>query len=137
MPPVVLKRRHSLKGKNIIPIVRKMKTTGRVTSFARMKSNICMEDMPRGELISAFRELTGEDEKEILEMAQKEATEANLRHLLHYAIIQANEVGQPAAQTLQRLETEDTVNEDREDEVPQTKKAKVSPTASATTTQTT
>ncbi|XP_062583975.1 uncharacterized protein LOC134245733 [Saccostrea cucullata] len=95
-----------------------------------------MEDMPRGELISAFRELTGEDEKEILDMAQKEATEANLRHLLHYTIIQANEVGQPASQTLQRLETEDAVNEERNDEVPQTKKAKVS-SASATTTQTT
>lgn len=44
--------------------------------------------MTRSEVISAFREITGEDEKEILELAQREVTDANLRHLLHFAAAQ-------------------------------------------------
>lgn len=39
----------------------------------------------------------------MLLMEQKELSDVNLRYLLHYAIIHANEVGQPAAQTLQSL----------------------------------
>lgn len=105
MPPVILKRRHTLKGKNLIPLVRKMKsaTGGRIQTLARVKSTLSIEEMTRSEVISAFREITGEDEKEILELAQREVTDANLRHLLHFAIVHANEVGQPAAQNLQPL----------------------------------
>lgn len=36
-------------------------------------------------------------------MVQKDLFDVHLRHLLHYRIIHANEVGQPATQILQRL----------------------------------
>ncbi|XP_048759254.2 uncharacterized protein LOC125668862 [Ostrea edulis] len=134
MPPVILKRRHTLKGKNLIPLVRKMKsaTGGRIQTLARVKSTLSIEEMTRSEVISAFREITGEDEKEILELAQREVTDANLRHLLHFAIVHANEVGQPAAQNLQPLEQED--NQLREGEEIQPERAKVSVTATRTLT---
>lgn len=103
MPPVILKQRHSVKGKNLIPIVRKMKNSRELISQpARVKSNTLTEGMSKEELVAAFREITGEDEVEMLDMAHKAASERNLRNLLHYTIVYANGVGQPVAQTLQR-----------------------------------
>lgn len=75
MPPVVLKSR-SCKGKNLIPIVRKMKNgRERIVQLARVKSNTLTEEMSKEELMA------GEDEIEILEMAHKDASETNLRNL--------------------------------------------------------
>ena len=103
MPSITLKRRHSLKGKNILQLVRKMKAVGRgdrIPALARLKSNAPLDEMARDDVISSFRELTGENEKEILEMAGKECTDNNLRLLLHFSIILANEIGEPTGQTL-------------------------------------
>lgn len=74
----------------------------RISQLARVKSNTLTEEMSKEELVAAFREITGEDEVGMLDMAHKEASESNLRNLLHYTIVYANEVDQPAAQTLQR-----------------------------------
>lgn len=68
MPPVVLKRWHSLKGKNLIPIVRKMKNgRERISQLARVKSNTLTEEMSKKELVAAFTEITGEDEVVMLQ----------------------------------------------------------------------
>lgn len=69
--------------------------------LASAKSNTSTEVMSKEELIAAFREITGEDEVEMLDMTHKEASETNIRNILHYTIVYANEVGQAAAQTLQ------------------------------------
>lgn len=74
----------------------------RISHLTRVKSNTLTEEMSKEELVAAFREITGEDEVGMLDMAHKEASESNLRNLLHYTIVYANEVDQPAAQTLQR-----------------------------------
>ncbi|KAK3103081.1 hypothetical protein FSP39_016318 [Pinctada imbricata] len=127
MPSITLKRRHSLKGKNILPLVRKMKAVGRgdrMPALARLKSNTPLDEMSRDDVISAFRELTGENEKEILEMAQKECTDGNLRLLLHFGIILANEIGEPTGQALRGASNEDEGDTEVDEEIPAPPKKK-------------
>lgn len=52
-------------------------------------------------MVCTLREITGEDEVEMLNMAHKEASETNLRHVMYNTIVYANELGQPAVYTLQ------------------------------------
>ena len=73
MPPVVLKRRHNIKGKSILPLIRKVKNakTDRI-NLARVKSTTPTEELSKEDLLKEIRDITGENEKEILELAQKE-----------------------------------------------------------------
>lgn len=106
MPGVTtLKRRHSLVGKNMMPILKKLKSFrgDKVTSCARIKSATPTEELAQNELCKQFRDLTGEDEKEMLEMAGREINDNNLRLLLHFSIIYANENGHPEGQDMQTV----------------------------------
>lgn len=104
-PPTILKRRHTLRGKNLLPVIKNLRGMDQpVAQLARYKINTPLEEMEIGQVVSAFQELTGESEKDCLEMAGKENTEGNLKCLLHFAIIQANEFGQPDGQNLETIE---------------------------------
>lgn len=101
-PPTVLKKRHSLVGKNILPIVRKLRDSNlSIVNYARFRMNIPLESMPDDEIINSFRELTGESEKECIEMSGKDVSSDTLRALSHFSILHANEFGQPSGQSLQ------------------------------------
>lgn len=89
----------------MLPVIKMLRGMDQpVAQLARYKINTPLEEMEIGQVISAFRELTGESEKDCLEMAGKENTERNLKCLLHFAIIQANELGQPNGQNLETIE---------------------------------
>ena len=88
----------------MLPLVRRIKGyKGEKVQLARMKSSVPLEDYPSEELCGFFRDLTGENEKEILEMADVEMSEEILRLLWHFAILMANELGQPSSQELRQV----------------------------------
>lgn len=104
-PPTILKRRHTLRGKNLLPVIKKLRGMDQpVPQLAKFKINTPLEEMERSQVVSAFRDLTGESEKDCLEMAGREITDENLKCLLHLAIIHANEFGQPDGQNLETIE---------------------------------
>ena len=101
-PPTVLKKRHTLKGKNLLPLALRFKTVEEPFDqpLARPKMNKTLESMSGADLRLFFFDLTGTSEKDILGMAEKPATEDNLRVLAHLAIVYANECGEPVGQEL-------------------------------------
>lgn len=62
------------------------------------------EDFDNEELISQFRQNTGESAADCLKMVEKVINKRNLVCLLHDAIIYANEVGQPGEQQTKTME---------------------------------
>ena len=106
MPATVLKRKHSLKGKNIFPLLKRLRDNkGDVpSSFARLAQQQRTEEMSKEECMKSFKEITGEKPEEFMDMAGVECTERNARLLLHFTIIFANESGQPG-QALGATET--------------------------------
>ncbi|XP_062574215.1 uncharacterized protein LOC134236043 [Saccostrea cucullata] len=121
-PPTVLKRRHSLRGKDLFPVIKELRGLEQpVKQFARYKINTPLEDMDKEEVINAVRELTGESEKDCLQTAGREMSDENLRTLLHLVILRANEFGQPAGQELA------AENKESEPEEPPAKKGKSAP----------
>ena len=76
----VLKRRHSLVGKNVLfALVKKIKALRgeRVSNLTRIKNSLPTEELSGEELCNHFRELTGENEKEVLELAGKDVNKSN------------------------------------------------------------
>ena len=98
----VLKLRHSLKGKNLLPVAVKAKAAGGTTptEFARLKRDHPLERYTLDELVDEFERLTGEDVGDIFMMAGFDATVDNMRLVMHFAIIQANLVGAPKGKAL-------------------------------------
>ena len=102
--PTTLKRRHSLKGGNILPIIKKLRQgDGNPKEYARVTAGRRTEDMALEDLKVHFENITGEDPREILRMAAKDYTLQEMRLLLHHTIIQANEAGQPRGQDLREV----------------------------------
>ncbi|KAK3107620.1 hypothetical protein FSP39_018487 [Pinctada imbricata] len=98
MPPTILKRKHSLKGKNLFPLVKKVRdfdSEWRGT-FAKLTSLQKTEELSKEDCFRAFQEITGEDTKEFISITGKEYNEKNCRVLiLHCTIVHANFCGQP------------------------------------------
>lgn len=105
MPPAVttLKRKHSLKGKSILTVIKRTRQNELTGSAARMATQVRTEDLDNEELISQFRQITGESANDCLEMAGKAINKRNLVCLLHNTIIYANEVGQPGEQLTETM----------------------------------
>lgn len=100
-PPIVLKRRHTLHGKNLVPLALQFRDhDGNVTQFARPKMNKILDNMDSDELISTYREMTGTSEKDVFEISGKPMSDDTLRLLVHVTILYANEHGQPSGQEL-------------------------------------
>ena len=96
MPVTCLKRKHSLKGKDLLPFVKRIKDNFAISGqAARMASQLRTEDLDLEELKSHFKDLTGKKAEEILQLTGKELSRRNFVVLLHHGIIYANEKGQP------------------------------------------
>lgn len=93
-PPHILKRRHSLVERNILPLVKKMKNyAGQRLNLGKLRSNMGIEELSDAELANKFKKLTNEAAEDILEMSSKGMSSVNLKTLLHYTILLANETG--------------------------------------------
>ncbi|XP_050416950.2 uncharacterized protein LOC126830595 [Patella vulgata] len=101
MVVTVLKKRHSLKGINPIPLVRRIREGATdVGELARLQLGERTENVGFQEIQTGFRMVTGEKIDDILGMAGKGLDEASARLALHHTIIYGNEVGQPKGQIL-------------------------------------
>ncbi|XP_052707246.1 uncharacterized protein LOC128182570 isoform X2 [Crassostrea angulata] len=102
--PVVLKKRHSLKGLTLLPVIRKVKD-GRlenVKELARISVGKRTEALQLKDIAKAVMEMTGEPMDELLEFAGKDIRDYDAaKLLLHYCVLAANERGQPKGQVLQ------------------------------------
>ena len=91
----VLKDKHSLVGKDVLPLVRKLRNhDGKVNSWAR-HSGKDVSTLTAGECDALFMDLTGQNSEEMLEMAAKPLDEASKPLAVHVAIVDANFLGQP------------------------------------------
>ena len=106
MPATVLRKKHSLKGKNSTMALMKryrdfkLPTPRGDFSFARLAANKKTEDLSMDELKLGFSTLTGESADDYCGLLSVTVTENNLRQLLHVAILAANELGHPDGQDL-------------------------------------
>lgn len=96
----ILKNKHTLVGKNIIPVMLALRADSDVGEFNRLKKEHPLEAYSIQELTAEFEKLTGESVRNILVLAGKDETLENMRLLLHYAIGHANTVGAPKGQNL-------------------------------------
>ncbi|XP_052716245.1 uncharacterized protein LOC128188950 isoform X2 [Crassostrea angulata] len=100
--PTVLRKRHSLKGLKLLPVIKKVKG-GRpegLKEFARMSKEKKTDVLELEEIENIVNSLTGENMIELLELAGRDIDVNEARWLLHCLIIFANEVGQPRGQAL-------------------------------------
>nr|XP_034307343.1 uncharacterized protein LOC117682886 [Crassostrea gigas] len=101
---VVLKKRHSLKGLTLLPVIRKVKDEQleNVRELARISVGKRTETMQLRDIAKAVMEITGEPMDEFLELAGKDLRDFDAtKLLLHYCVLAANERGQPKGQVLQ------------------------------------
>ena len=96
--PAILKKRHSLKDVNILPVVRRIRS-GKPESlkeFARVQKDIKTESLSMTDIDNHMRAITGESVGEILMLAGREDDVVEERHwALHCVILYASEFGQP------------------------------------------
>lgn len=93
----VLRKRHTLKGKSVVPLVKRLRHPDRVANLARLARDVPTEQMTRRDLVTAVTRVTGEEPIDLWEMAghETEPTDEELRIVLHHSITIANELGQP------------------------------------------
>lgn len=93
----VLRRRHSLRGKSVVPLVKRLRGAQDIRGpMARLARDVRTEEMPRVDLLAAIKRITGEEATDILQMAGVEGppTDEHLQQCLHCSIVEANETGQ-------------------------------------------
>lgn len=102
--PVVLKKRHGLKGLTLLPVIRRVKD-GRlenVKELARISVGKRTETMQIRDIAKEVVDIMGEPMDELLELAGKDPQDYDAaKLLLHYCVLAANERGQPKEQVLQ------------------------------------
>lgn len=104
--PAVLKKKHTLKGVRLLPIIKRVKT-GQPTSlkeYARVQKDVKTEGLGRDEIAQHVLNITGEELGEILQLADRDDTIEEARWVLHCIILYANEYGQPSGQNLSEPE---------------------------------
>ena len=67
--PITLKKRHSLKGLTLFPVLRKMKDGGSVKEFARISSTKKTDSLTLRDIGKAINDITGEPMDELMELA--------------------------------------------------------------------
>ena len=99
-----LKRKHSLVDGNVLGVVKRLKSfNGPIPTggqLASVSASIPTSESAESDLKQNFKKITGESAEEILELTGREENMDNLRLLLHLAILEANEKGQPKGQQL-------------------------------------
>ncbi|XP_033745161.1 uncharacterized protein LOC117330783 isoform X3 [Pecten maximus] len=112
--PTTLKKRHTLKGRNVLPAVRRLQEGAPVKALARMMAGRKTDDLSIRDVEKYVNELTDESLSDLLELAGKNKEDiSEARLLLHYLIVLANEKGQPQGQDL--LEAPGTSTEAQDD----------------------
>ena len=103
---IVLKPRHSLAGKSLVPVILRLKSwEGEdVMELARLKRGYPLEDYSLVELRMEFERLTGESVKDVFGLAGKDDNLDTVRVLMHFSIEHANNVGAPRGQLLQSID---------------------------------
>ena len=104
--PCVLKTRHSLVGKSVLPLIAKVKKSKALPQpVAQLKKGQMLSEVPIEQQVLELEKLTGHAVKELFELADKSVEEgADVALFLHMAIVMANEVGQPSTQVLRDLQ---------------------------------
>lgn len=95
---IILKQKHSLLGKNLLPLTFGLKDVEiqDEREFARLKKEHPFTGYSMEELETEFKNLTGGGEaKEILSLVGKHKDINNVRLLVHVVICMANDVGAP------------------------------------------
>ncbi|KAJ8315852.1 hypothetical protein KUTeg_008002, partial [Tegillarca granosa] len=90
----ILKHKHSLIGKSLIPVVLNY-------GILEIKKDHPLEAYTQAEPGSEFQKLTGESVKDVLLLAGLEDNLDNVRVLMHFSIAHANVAGAPKGQTLE------------------------------------
>ena len=92
----VLWTKHTLRGKSIVPLVKRLRTAERIGVRARLARDEDPDQMLKDDLVVAITGLTGEQPNEVWQMASRgeDPDEEDLRYILHHAITLANELGQ-------------------------------------------
>ncbi|XP_064639411.1 uncharacterized protein LOC135494971 [Lineus longissimus] len=100
--PTLLKRRHSLKDRDLLPLIRRFRDFGSdlPNQFAQVSMEDKTSDLSVERISQTFHELTATPAEEIFDLAGREPSGSNFRLFLHLAIIYANEIGQPRGQEL-------------------------------------
>jgi hypothetical protein len=101
---IVLKQRHSLLGKNLLPLALRLKDVEvqDEREFARLKKEHPLTRYSLDELEMEFKSLTGEEAKEVLGLVGKPRDINNVRILVHVAICMANDIGAPKSTPIAR-----------------------------------
>jgi hypothetical protein len=97
---VILKPKHSLIGKNLIPIVLRLKAQGEEPPLlARLKREHPLENYSIEELLTEFGRLCGERADDTMSVAGRDVKDiADVRLTVHFAILHANVAGPPKGQ---------------------------------------
>jgi hypothetical protein len=97
----ILKTKHSLIGKNLLPVVLKTKAQeDEIPLLARLIKEHPLENYSLEELLTEFKRLTGTSAEEVMGLAGKDVkTREHVRIAMHHAIVQANLMGAPKVQT--------------------------------------
>ena len=99
--PTVLKRKHSLRGVNMLPLLKSMRGGSDLPKdFARLSPEVPLESVPLEELATSFEGLSGSTVNEVLDLVDREVNSANVKLLVHFSILLANKSGQPKGQEL-------------------------------------
>lgn len=101
---IILKQKHSFLGKNLLPLTFGLKDVEiqDEREFARLKKEHPLTGYSVEELETEFKNLTGEEAKEILSLVGKHKDINNVRLLVHVAICMANDVGAPRSTPIDR-----------------------------------
>ncbi|KAJ8300066.1 hypothetical protein KUTeg_021585 [Tegillarca granosa] len=101
----ILKAKHTLIGKSLLPVILTMKSSGsaiEIVEFNRLKRDHPLEAYSLPELRLEFEKLTGESVKDVVALIGKDESTETLRYLVHHAIGHANLVGAPKGQLLEQ-----------------------------------
>lgn len=97
-PHLILKPRHTLVGKGLLPMILDFKSTDDdvlVENMARLKQDHPLNNYSLDELSIEFKKLTAESFKDVLMLAGKDVNLENGLQLMHQAILYANLIGGP------------------------------------------
>ena len=103
MTHLVLKPRHTLIGKGLLPMILEFKSFSAdigVADLARLKKDHALENYSLDELATEFKKLTGEELKDVMTLSGKDLNLDNAQQLMHKAILFANLIGGSKGSTL-------------------------------------
>ena len=130
----VLKARHSLVGRNHLPVIMKLRgVKNKPATWARLKKDHDLEDYSQEELGDNIEGLLGVPASDVLTCAGMEDDIDSARLALHFVILHANLTGQPKGAQLTDVNTagEGTSTSVTEENAPPAKKAKASSTVTS------